>query len=108
MQLIIQSNLFGREMFLNEHVISHPDKSFWDRCALKMCVRDRAFMHQECESSACTQGDAPARGQGPRRPGLETNLDDHAPPRDSVCLVRDHGLTLCAPASLQAPSDQGQ
>lgn len=108
MQLIIQSHLFDREMFLNEHVISHPNKSFWDRCASKMCVRDRAFMRQECESSVCTQGDPPARGQDPRRPGLETNLDDHAPRRDSVCLVRDHDLTHCAPASLQAPSDQGR
>ena len=35
MQLIIQSHLFDREMFLNEHVISHPDKSFWDKVCLE-------------------------------------------------------------------------
>lgn len=108
MQLIIQSHLFGREMFLNEHAISHTDKSFWDRCALKMCVWDRVFMCQECESSVCTHGHPRAQGQGPRRPGLGTDLDYHAPPCGSVCLVRDHSLTRCAPASLQAPSGQGQ
>ena len=108
MQLITQSHLSGKEMFLNEHVISHTDKSFWDRCALTMSVRDRAFMRQECESSVCTHGHPPARGQGPRRPGLGTDQDSHAPPCDSVCLVRDRGLTHCAPASLQPPHGQGQ
>lgn len=71
MQLITQSHLFGKEMFLNEHVISHTDKSFWDRCALTMRKVDREFMRQECESSVCTHGHPPCSGSGPQevRPG---------------------------------------
>lgn len=86
-----------------------------------MCAQDSSFASQKCESTCvhtcmhihmhtntCTHGIPMLRGQGPSRPGAETDLDNHTPPHDHACLGIDRCLTHCVPTRLWAPCRQGQ